>query len=160
MNMNTVTHADTRFCLQRVATGTPHETVLVTCKVAGQSWQPLKHLMYHSPDGFEWGYGGSGPADLARSMVGMLMDMQNPPPAVYQAVKEKLVACMPHAGGIITAQQVLEVVRAMDDGMVFTIRVGGEQVWKLRWRGEIIGDWRERGPADAYLSLLRRGVEP
>lgn len=29
----------------------------------------LHHLCKHSPDGFQWGYGGSGPADLARSML-------------------------------------------------------------------------------------------
>lgn len=31
--------------------------------------KPLKHFMRHSPDGFEWGYGGSGPAELARCML-------------------------------------------------------------------------------------------
>jgi len=29
----------------------------------------LKHIERHSPDGFEWGYGGSGPADLALSVL-------------------------------------------------------------------------------------------
>lgn len=31
--------------------------------------RPLRHIDYHSPDGFEWGYGGSGPADLALSIL-------------------------------------------------------------------------------------------
>lgn len=31
--------------------------------------EPLKHRVYHSLDGFNWGYGGSGPADLARSIL-------------------------------------------------------------------------------------------
>jgi hypothetical protein len=30
---------------------------------------PLKHVEHHSPTGFEWGYGGSGPADLALSIL-------------------------------------------------------------------------------------------
>ncbi len=30
---------------------------------------PLRHVNYHSPDGFEWGYVGSGPADLALSIL-------------------------------------------------------------------------------------------
>lgn len=30
---------------------------------------PLHHWVKHSPDGFAWGYGGSGPADLARSLL-------------------------------------------------------------------------------------------
>ncbi len=29
----------------------------------------LRHEMRHSPDGFEWGYGGSGPSDLALSIL-------------------------------------------------------------------------------------------
>jgi len=29
----------------------------------------LRHHVYHSPTGFCWGYGGSGPADLARSIL-------------------------------------------------------------------------------------------
>jgi len=29
----------------------------------------LKHIVRHSPDGFQWGYGGSGPADLALSIL-------------------------------------------------------------------------------------------
>jgi len=31
--------------------------------------RPLRHVECHSPDGFEWGYGGSGPADLALSIL-------------------------------------------------------------------------------------------
>jgi hypothetical protein len=30
---------------------------------------PLRHICYHSPTGFEIGYGGSGPADLALSIL-------------------------------------------------------------------------------------------
>ena len=29
----------------------------------------LKHIVRHSPDGFQWGYGGSGPSDLALSIL-------------------------------------------------------------------------------------------
>ncbi|NIN00480.1 MAG: hypothetical protein GTO24_21080 [candidate division Zixibacteria bacterium] len=29
----------------------------------------LPHVFFHSPDGFEWGYFGSGPADLALSIL-------------------------------------------------------------------------------------------
>lgn len=31
--------------------------------------EELRHYPYHSPDGFEWGYRGSGPADLARCIL-------------------------------------------------------------------------------------------
>ena len=29
----------------------------------------VAHIPYHSPDGMGWGYGGSGPADCARSLL-------------------------------------------------------------------------------------------
>ncbi|MDD5368960.1 MAG: hypothetical protein PHQ40_07745 [Anaerolineaceae bacterium] len=31
--------------------------------------RPLHHVILHSPTGFAWGYGGSGPADLALSIL-------------------------------------------------------------------------------------------
>jgi hypothetical protein len=31
--------------------------------------RPLQHIVRHSPTGFEFGYGGSGPADLAYSIL-------------------------------------------------------------------------------------------
>lgn len=31
--------------------------------------KPLKHIVRHSPTGFNWGYGGSGPADTALSIM-------------------------------------------------------------------------------------------
>jgi len=38
---------------------------------------PLIHIPYHSPDGFEWGYGGSGPADLSLSMLADYFEEQD-----------------------------------------------------------------------------------
>ena len=35
----------------------------------GVTIQPLGHVIRHSPTGFEWGYAGSGPADLALSIM-------------------------------------------------------------------------------------------
>lgn len=70
---------------------------------------PLKHLVRHSPMGFEWGYGGSGPADLARSIVGDVLDDPDPPPHYCQRVKA-LVARVPRGGGEITEAEVLGVI--------------------------------------------------
>lgn len=39
---------------------------IVHAKVNGR---PLRHVVHHSPTGFEVGYGGSGPADLALSIL-------------------------------------------------------------------------------------------
>ena len=36
---------------------------------ADGNWEPLKHIVRHSPVGPDWGYEGSGPADLALSIL-------------------------------------------------------------------------------------------
>lgn len=54
--------------------------------------EPLRHLVHHSPDGFNWGYGGSGPADLARSIIGDVTGDENPHPAIYQPFKWEFVS--------------------------------------------------------------------
>lgn len=52
----------------------------------------LPHLVHHSPDGFEYGYGGSGPSDLARSIIGDYLSDRAPNPWLYQAFKRAFVA--------------------------------------------------------------------
>ena len=74
--------------------------------------RPLKHLVRHSPTGFEWGYAGSGPADLARSIVGDLMGTDDPSRRLYQAVKFALIATLPSGGGALTSHDILEVIDA------------------------------------------------
>lgn len=43
--------------------------VRVAIREDDQTVRELDHVVVHSPDGFEWGYGGSGPADLALSIL-------------------------------------------------------------------------------------------
>jgi len=52
---------------------------------------PLKHIERHSADGFNWGYGGSGPADTALSILTDCVgkDVAN---AFYQEFKWQFVA--------------------------------------------------------------------
>lgn len=40
-----------------------------TVEVNGVPLDPRLDLRNHSPDGFEWGYGGSGPAQLALAIL-------------------------------------------------------------------------------------------
>lgn len=58
----------------------------------GQFVRTIKHLVLHSPTGFEYGYGGSGPSDLARSIIGHMLVTNDPPPALYQAFKWDKIA--------------------------------------------------------------------
>lgn len=41
---------------------------LITVKHGPMEYS-LPHIYRHSPDGFQWGYGGSGPADTALSIL-------------------------------------------------------------------------------------------
>jgi hypothetical protein len=54
----------------------------------------LPHLVWRSVDGFEWGYRGSGPADLARSIVGHHTGEKNPDPRVCDAFERSTVAVL------------------------------------------------------------------
>lgn len=49
----------------------------------------------HSPDGFNWGYGGSGPAQLALAICIELFGQQAAQ-RIYQDFKFMLIAPIPH----------------------------------------------------------------
>jgi len=69
----------------------PDGTVKVV-RIRNGVQEPLRHLVHHSPTGMEWGYGGSGPADLARSIIADALGTDNPDPAIYQEFKREFVA--------------------------------------------------------------------
>lgn len=67
--------------------------------------RPLMHAVRHSPTGIEWGYLGSGPADLARSILLAFTD-EATADRLYQVFKAEVVAAVPRAGGVIRAADV------------------------------------------------------
>jgi hypothetical protein len=60
----------------------------------------------HSPTGFEWGYGGSGPAELARALVKDVTGDDEPPARVYQRFKFRVVGALPHDGWRLTEEEI------------------------------------------------------
>ena len=71
----------------------------------GQEPRPLRHHVRHSPDGFEWGYGGSGPADTARCIL--LDAMQAEPSAgCYNDFKWQVIAHFPKEGFTLTGDEI------------------------------------------------------
>lgn len=65
-------------------------------------------LVVHSPTGFEWGYGGSGPADLALNVLARFV---NPSEAwrLHQDFKSDVIARIPREGvHTIKAQNVID----------------------------------------------------
>ena len=65
--------------------------VSVTVQDDGGKEENLRHHVYHSPTGFNWGYGGSGSADLAMSILWDLYDTE-PDMNFYQAFKHRFVS--------------------------------------------------------------------
>lgn len=69
-------------------------------------------LVNHSPTGFEWNYGGSGPAQLA---LALLVDATGDRAWAlqhYQAYKWDVVAKLPEGGWDLPQEEVLEWVAA------------------------------------------------
>ncbi len=61
-------------------------------------------LRGHSPDGFEWGYGGSGPAQLALALAADVLGDDEAAVAVYQGLKAHVVGGLPHDGWTLTEE--------------------------------------------------------
>lgn len=58
----------------------------------------LPHHVKHSPDGFSWGYGGSGPSELAKDMLWDFLGYE-PEPALYQTFKMIFIATLDQRAG-------------------------------------------------------------
>ena len=94
-------------------TGDPDDVVLFR-RVDGAACATVPHVVRHSPTGIEWGYEGSGPADLARSVLLALTD-EPTADSLYQRFKAEVVAHVPHAGGVLRAAEVRAWVEAQTD---------------------------------------------
>lgn len=58
----------------------------------GERLNPRYDLRNHSPDGFEWGYGGSGPAQLALAILADYLKDDENALRLYQDFKWAVVA--------------------------------------------------------------------
>lgn len=69
-----------------------------------------QRYVYHSPTGFEWGYGGSGPSDLALNILGLFV----PAPEAWRLhhdYKRDVICRIPYEGGTLTAESVRQWIR-------------------------------------------------
>ena len=85
-------------------TGDPEDVVLWRT-FEGDAHASVPHVVRHSPSGIEWGYGGSGPADLALSVLLALTD-EPTANALYQRFKHEVVTAVPEEGGVLRASDV------------------------------------------------------
>src|SRR5258706_1127369 len=75
-------------------------------RVNGQPLNPRLDLWNHSPTGFEWGYGGSGPAQLALALLADHLCDDAAALNLYQDFKRSVVANLPYHGWKITSGQI------------------------------------------------------
>ena len=81
------------------------EDVVLWRTADGVARASVPHAARHSPTGIEWGYGGSGPADLALSVLLALVG-ERAAGALYQRFKDEVVAAVPETGGVLRAADV------------------------------------------------------
>jgi hypothetical protein len=102
--------------------GIPHresvtgQPVVTVCD--GEKCQPLPlrlDLFNHSPTGFSWGYGGSGPAQLALALLADALADDDRAVRLHQEFKFKVVACWPEGERWwITTEQIAAVVNLIE----------------------------------------------
>lgn len=67
---------------------------------------PRLDLWNHSPTGFEWGYHGSGPAQLALALLADHLGDDEQALEHHQGFKRTVVSRLPYAGWTLTAEQI------------------------------------------------------
>jgi Family of unknown function (DUF6166) len=102
--------------------GTPHrdsisgQSLVTVCD--GQKSEPLPlrlDLFNHSPTGFSWGYGGSGPAQLGLALLADALADDDRAVQLHQEFKFKVVACWPEGERWwITTEQIAAVVNLIE----------------------------------------------
>ncbi len=77
---------------------TPRGGFVVEVVTSSKRMRPLNprtDLYNHSPDGFAWGYGGSGPAQLALALAADVLGDDDRAVRIHHALKDYLVARWP-----------------------------------------------------------------
>jgi hypothetical protein len=89
------------------------EGFVVEVTVNGRRLNPRLDLWNHSPTGFEWGYGGSGPAQLALAILVDHLDNDDEAVTLHQDFKRTVVADLPHRHWTLTSDQIERAVEAL-----------------------------------------------
>lgn len=78
--------------------------------------QPSQKIVNHSPDGFNWGYGGSGPAQLALAILLDYYGKDSSSLRLYQHFKFSVIANFPQEDDWkLTGEQIEEEIWAIQN---------------------------------------------
>jgi len=90
-------------------------SVPVVTKVDASNHRSLmpsySHLKNHSPSGFEWGYNGSGPSQLAFALVYDITQDEELTLQLYQEFKRKVIAALPPDKWTLSSNEIKEHLR-------------------------------------------------
>jgi hypothetical protein len=76
---------------------------------------PLRHdLRLHSAE-FNWGYGGSGPAQLSLALAAEVTGDDEAAQDVYQQLKRKVVGRLPEDGWTLSEDQLRQAIREIQE---------------------------------------------
>ncbi len=78
----------------------------VEVTVNGEPLDPRLDLRNHSPTEFEWGYSGSGPAQLALAILADHLGDDEQALNLYQQFKWAVIAGLPKHGWILTGRDI------------------------------------------------------
>ena len=81
--------------------------------VDGRPLNPRFDLWGHSPSGFEWGYCGSGPAQLALAILADHLGNDEQVLDFYHRFKWGVIAELPKRGWTLTSDQVEESLQSL-----------------------------------------------
>jgi Family of unknown function (DUF6166) len=70
-------------------------------------------LHNHSPTGFDWGYCGSGPAQLALAMLAHHLQDDTQALNLYQRFKWSVIAELPHRRWTLTSEQIQSALQPL-----------------------------------------------
>lgn len=85
----------------------------VVVTVDGRPLNPRLDLWNHSPTGFEWGYGGSGPAQLALALLADCLGDDQQAVELHQEFKRQVVANLDGSGWTMTSHEIRARVRKL-----------------------------------------------
>lgn len=91
---------------QQTLLDVPGDDVVLRRDARGVATNIPHILVRHSPTGLEWGYGGSGPADLALNILLKYGVAQEWAERWHQDFKWKFVAGVPREGGVIVGADI------------------------------------------------------
>ena len=87
----------------------------VAVTVNGSPLNPRLDLCNHSPTGFEWGYCGSGPAQLALAILADHIADDEQAFIFHQRFKWSVIAELPRNGWTLTSEQIEQALQAIRD---------------------------------------------